>query len=144
MTRPPDPVSQPSTNAMPSGRTINRLIGVYNADGSLVGELRYWIGARVGRAQCALCDITHGLLRERSEWRSCVEALPIPFITFHRDDQPDAVRRLTGDDLPVVVAEFDDDSYQILLTADALEGCRGSVDSFEALLEAAIERSKTP
>jgi hypothetical protein len=28
--------------------------------------LSSFIGARLGRAHCALCDITHGLVRERA------------------------------------------------------------------------------
>jgi hypothetical protein len=33
------------------------LIGVYAADGTVTGELAYFVGARLGRAHCALCDI---------------------------------------------------------------------------------------
>lgn len=50
--------------------SLRRVIGVYDADGTAWGELRYWIGARVGRAHCSLCDITHGLVHERAEWRA--------------------------------------------------------------------------
>jgi hypothetical protein len=39
-------------------RTIHRLVGVYNADGTLLGEVRYFVAARLGRAHCPLCDIT--------------------------------------------------------------------------------------
>jgi hypothetical protein len=49
---------------------IRRLVGVYNANGSVGGELAYFIGARLGRAHCALCDITHGLVRERATWKA--------------------------------------------------------------------------
>ena len=31
----------------------------YNADGGIVGEVRYVIGHLLGTAECALCDITH-------------------------------------------------------------------------------------
>jgi hypothetical protein len=34
-------------------RTIRRLVGVYNANGSVSGELAYFIGARLGRAHRA-------------------------------------------------------------------------------------------
>ena len=46
--------------------TVTALTGVHHADGSVIGELRYWIGARLGRAHCALCDITHGGARWRA------------------------------------------------------------------------------
>ncbi len=44
-------------------RHVVRLIGVYDADGTLRGELGYWVGARLGRRHCSLCDITHALRR---------------------------------------------------------------------------------
>jgi hypothetical protein len=47
-------------------RPVRRLVGVYDADGTLRGEVGYWVGARLGRAHCALCDITHSPIRERS------------------------------------------------------------------------------
>ena len=76
-----------------TGRTVTaevtRLIGVYDADGTVLGELSYFLRARVGRAHCALCDITHGRVRERDDWRAERDRLPVPFTTFHRDDQPD-------------------------------------------------------
>ena len=84
---------------------INRLIGVYDANGTLRGEVAYWIGARLGRRHCSLCDVTHGLFAVKGEWKRCREGLPVPFDTFHRDDQPDEVRRATGGQAPSVLAE---------------------------------------
>ena len=37
-----------------------RLVGVYNANGGIVGELSYVLGKVKGSAHCALCDISHG------------------------------------------------------------------------------------
>lgn len=85
--------------------TIERLIGVYDADGTLRGEVAYWIGARLGRGHCSLCDVTHGTFTEKLEWKRCRSALSVPFDTYHRDDQPEGVRRASGDTAPVVLAE---------------------------------------
>ncbi|MEI6454420.1 MAG: hypothetical protein WCO31_07490 [Actinomycetes bacterium] len=84
---------------------IKGLVGVYNAKGTLKGELAYWVGARLGRQHCVLCDITHGSIREKAEWKSCRAGLPVAFDTYHSDDQPEDVRVLLGNDLPAVVAE---------------------------------------
>jgi hypothetical protein len=104
---------------------IRRLVGVYNADGTMRGELSYLVGRRLGRAHCALCDITHGAVRERHDWKECRRELPVPFDTYHRDDQPDAVRRATRDRAPAVVAETDRD-IEVLLGPEDLEACSGS------------------
>ena len=116
--------------------TIRRLVGVYDADGSVLGELRYFVGARLGRSHCALCDITHGLARERSTWRTFRSELPVPFDTFHRDDQPDDVRAAHQDQEPVVLAATDDGFVVLLAPAD-LESCAGSVDHLSSAIDTA-------
>lgn len=81
----------------------DELIGVYDADGTLIGEVSYWIGARLGRRHCSLCDITHGLISEKTSWRNCKSELPLPFVTYHRNDMPEEVRRVAQDSLPAVL-----------------------------------------
>lgn len=120
-----------------TGARVVRLVGVYDADGSLAGELRYWVGARFGRAHCALCDITHGLVRERADWRECRATLPVDFATYHRDDQPDAVRAATGDRAPVLVAETDG-GVVVLLDGVALDACAGSPERLIAAVRDAL------
>ena len=117
---------------------IQRLVGVYDADHTLRGEITYWIGARLGRAHCALCDITHGSVRQRPDWKACRAGLPVPFDTFHRDDQPAEVRAAAGGTAPVVVAETDD-RIVVLLGPAELEACHGSVDAMMAAIERALD-----
>ena len=119
------------------GTRVTRLVGVYDADGTLAGELRYWVGARVGRAHSALCDITHGLVRERADWRACRSTLSVEFATYHRDDQPDAVRAATGDRAPVVVAETDG-GVVVLLDGPALDACGGSPEQLVTAVADAV------
>ena len=116
---------------------IIRLIGVYDADHTLRGELAYVVGKRLGRAHCALCDITHGTFRERPDWKACRAGLPVPFDTFHRDDQPDVVRAAVHGVAPVVVAETDQ-GITLLLGGDELDACGGSVDALAAAVDRAV------
>ena len=116
---------------------ISRLVGVYDADGTLRGELAYFVGARLGRAHCALCDITHGLLRERADWRECRDGLAVPFATYHRDDQPVEVRTAVAGLAPVVVADTDQ-GVVLLLGPDALDACAASAERLVAAIEDAV------
>lgn len=118
---------------------VRRLVGVYDADGTVWGELSYVVGARLGRAHCSLCDITHGALRERASWKTCRAGLPVPFETFHRDDQPEAVRTLLGGVHPAVVADTDDGPV-LLLGPPELEACDSSPEALVAAVETAVER----
>jgi hypothetical protein len=107
-------------------QTVARLIGVYDADGSVLGELSYIVKRRLGGAHCALCDVTHGLVRERADWRACRDRLPVAFVTFHRDDQPADVKVAAGALTPVVVAETTSGDLVRVSDPDDLERCAGS------------------
>jgi hypothetical protein len=138
-----DDVNEPTTDPAdgtsgPSAPLVQRIVGVYAAEGSLRGEVSYWIGARLGRAHCSLCDITHGTFRERSEWRTCRDALPVPVEMYHRDDQPSAVRRAAGGVDPVVVAETDR-GVVLLLGPDAVAACDASPQALVDAIGAAVE-----
>ncbi len=125
---------------VPTRPRIRRLIGVYNTEGTLRGELAYWVGARLGRAHCALCDITHGSVRERSDWQECRAGLSVPFATYHRNDQPSDVRNLIGPQLPAVVADTDQ-GLQVLLGPDDLAACDASPEQLaDALTRAAASQ----
>ncbi len=136
-------VPRPTRSPLPgegADRRIIRLVGVYDADGTLRGELAYWVGARLGRSHCALCDITHGLARERSEWKTCRAGLPVPVDTYHRNDQPEAVSVASGGVVPVVLAETDD-GFTVLLGPRELSECAGSAAHLTRALEIALARA---
>lgn len=119
--------------------TVRELIGVYDADGTLLGEARYWIGARLGRAHCALCDITHGLFTERADWRRCRDQLDVEFRTYHRNDAPADV--LTAGSAPPFVVARTDRGLVALLGPEELDSCGGDVEQFrQALSRACAER----
>ena len=115
------------------------VIGVYNADGTVWGEVSYWVGARIGTAHCSLCEITHGTFRESAEWKSCRDSLSVPFSTFHRNDQPDDVRTAANDITPVVVARTVTGCV-VLLGPEDIETCSGRAEHLASLIEQALSR----
>lgn len=118
---------------------IVRLVGVYDADSTIRGELAYWVGARLGRRHCSLCDITHGSVRQRPEWKACRAELPVRFDTYHRNDQPEQIRTAADGQAPVVVAETNV-GHVLLLTPEDLEACNSSIDRLVAAIEQVATR----
>ena len=104
--------------------TVQEFIGVYDADATLWGEVSYWIGARLGRRHCALCDITHGLFTRRREWSECAGELPAPFVTFHRNDAPDDVLQLAANRFPCVLVRTATGLRMAMEPSD-IERCEG-------------------
>ena len=65
-----------------------QLLFVYNADSGAFNVLAD-IGHKIfspGTYSCALCTITHGVFREKEQWRSFVASLPVECIFLHRDE----------------------------------------------------------
>ena len=104
---------------------FTEFIGVYNAESTVLGEVSYWIGARLGLRHCSLCDITHGLFTKRAEWQECESALPIPFSTYHINDAPAEVSQAANGRYPIVLGRSHS-GIHIVLDADELEQCNGS------------------
>ena len=114
------------------------LVGVYDAEGTLLGEVAYWVGARLGRAHCALCDVTHGMFTERADWRAARDTLPAPFATYHLDDMPAEVRECAGDLAPVVLARATG-GMRLQLGPSELDACRGSPTRLVELLHRTVD-----
>lgn len=117
---------------------ISEFIGVYDADSTVIGEVSYWIGARLGVRHCALCDITHGLFTRRADWQECQDRLPIPFLTFHRNDAPADVLQHARGRFPCVIARHVS-TLATVLTPEDLERMDGSPASLLAHLTTYLE-----
>jgi hypothetical protein len=111
---------------------MTQLIGVYDADATVWGELSYWVGARLGVRHCSLCHITHGMFREKEEWKKCRAQLGVEFLTFHRDDQPEDVRDFLDENYPAVVLRDDAGSLVLFMNEEEISACGHSPELFIA------------
>jgi hypothetical protein len=117
---------------------VTSLVGVYDADGSLRGEISYWIGARFGRRHCALCDVTHGTFREKPEWAAVCEGLDVPFDAVHLDERDPLIAEASRGHEPCVVAVRADGSGEVAVTREELERCEGDPARLAELLELVV------
>ena len=113
------------------------LTGVYDADGGAIGELRYWIGARLGKTHCSLCEVTHSAIRERREWSETRSTLSVEFRTVHRDEQSKLVLTATNGLFPAVVAQDEDGAAYLLLGPEDIEEIARHAEPHLALVAAA-------
>ena len=110
---------------------MNNLTMVYDADGGLAGELRYVVGHLLGRAECSLCDITHGPVRRKAAFDDLVarlEADGTVVRVVHRNEQTDAESLASAGHLPcVLAADGPAGPWSVLLDAATLRACGGDV-----------------
>ena len=119
-------------------KDVSELIGVYNADGGLVGEATYLVGHLLGRTQCALCDVTHSPVRRKPAWDSMVRDLGLPFRLLHRNElDHDEQAILRDEQTPIVLLRTASGQLEVLLRADSLD-VGGSVDGFKEKLHTAL------
>lgn len=121
------------SNDQPSARIVT-LYGVYDADATILGELGYWFGARLGVRHCSLCDITHTLFRQRAQWQELQQELKdnygVNFQAFHRNDQPAEVRKVINGNYPAVVAQDESGKLTLFMDDASISRCDGSPEQF--------------
>jgi hypothetical protein len=114
--------------------TDHKLYAIYDADGSLFGELAYLWGKCTGSAQCALCDLSHGWNPlGRRAWRQR-GGLARSLNWVHRDEVPDLLLGQVMQELPCVAVDRGG-HLEILISREALKACGNDFEAFELLLE---------
>ncbi len=117
---------------------IKTLIGVYKADGGIVGELSYFFGHLVGTKECSLCDITHSPFRKKREFKDLEKRLNqefgVNFRLVHMNERSDSELEASEGREPCVLLQHQDGSISMFLDFVELKAADGSVASFEKLV----------
>ena len=119
-------------------RTMDRIYGVYNADGGIMGELAYVWGKIRGTVHCALCDITHRGVSKKKQWKEFENSLKVPIELLHINEQESPLAEFTVGKTPCVVGEYAGE-LRIVMNAYDLEECGKSVDKFESFISKIID-----
>ncbi len=112
---------------MKERRLIDRLLFVYNADSGPLAAIVDSAKKLLSINGCPLCSLTHSLVGERSEWKSCKDTLGVPIDYVHRNEITSRMHTALGNAaLPCVLAQSGDDIV-VLLTSDTIQRCNGSI-----------------
>lgn len=111
-----------------------KLYAIYDADGTLRGEISYLTDKCRGKADCALCNLSHGWNPlGKTSWRQR-QGLAASLEWVHRDEIPSHVLSAVADQLPCIAIDRDGKT-EIVISRDTLRGCEGRFEIFEHLLE---------
>jgi len=98
-------------------------VGIYNADGTILGEVAYVAKKLLGRGSCALCDITHGWTGRRRDFDTTCSSAGIEWTLLHRDEATPEQLAAAGP-LPAVI-KHDSGTWQLVLDPSELDACKG-------------------
>ena len=119
-----------------------RLIGVYNADGGIIGELKYFFGHLIGIAKCELCDITHSPIRRKATFDRLAAELKteygLEFALKHLNERTESETKASSGQEPCVLAEYPDGSLGMFLDRQELRVVGGDVARFAKVVRARL------
>lgn len=125
--------------------TTNRgtLIGIYKADGGIVGELTYFFGHLVGVRSCSLCDISHSPIRKKSSFKALENHLlaehGILVRMIHLNERNEREMKASEGREPCMLLEYPDKSISMFLDAADLKALSGSVSSLKKLIVSRLD-----
>ena len=102
---------------------------IYNAEGSIFGELKYLYNKYIRDIKCSMCDITHNTLSEKREWKKRCVVSPFKIECLHLDELPKDIENLVEGNTPCVVAKTSS-TNEIIIENKELIAMKGNVDSF--------------
>ena len=118
------------------------LIGVYKADGGILGEVSYFLGHLVGLRECNLCDITHSPVKKKADFKrfekTLLEQRGIVMKLVHMNERTDAELAASKGREPCVLLQYPDGSISMFLDYVELKAASGSVESFAKLVDSRL------
>ena len=101
-----------------------QLVGVYDADGTVRGELAYLIGRTRGRPIARCATSRTDVVRRRADFDSACERLAVPLVLRHRDEIDQTIQAAADGRYPCVVG-VSAAGARMVMDRDDLEACAG-------------------
>lgn len=119
------------------------LIGVYKADGGIVGELTYFFGHLVGVRSCSLCSISHSPVKKKSSFKALEQHLlaehGIAVRMIHLNERNDRERLASEGREPCMLLEYPDETISMFIDSSDLTALSGSVSSLKKLVVSRLD-----
>ena len=98
-------------------KKFRTLYFIYNADGGLLNEIKYWINKNLLNKQntCELCDISHSKIFVRSDWLQFIkeQKKDCKVEVLHRNEVPKKIIEKNYV-FPCVIGETENDLIEII------------------------------
>ena len=114
------------------------LIGIYKADGGIVGELTYFFGHLIGVRSCSLCSISHSPIKKKASFKELekhlLEEHGILVRMIHLNERNEREKQASEGREPCMLLEYPDRSISMFLDSTDLKALSGRVSSLKKLI----------
>ena len=114
------------------------LVGIYKADGGVIGELSYFFGHLIGVRSCSLCDISHSPVKKKAAFKKLEQELlkdhGIAIKMIHLNERNERELKASVGREPCMLLEYPDHSISMFLDAVDLKALSGNVASLRRLI----------
>lgn len=114
------------------------LIGIYNADGGLRGELAYVFGHLIGIRSCSLCSISHSPIKKKNSFKDLEQHLlaehGVAMRMIHLNERNERETKASQGREPCMLLEYPDHSISMFLDSTDLKALSGRVSSLKKLI----------
>ena len=104
---------------------------IYNANGSLSGEIAYFFKKYFYGLKCSMCDITHNIISEKKAWKEKVNQTKFNLKTVHLDEQKNDLYKFSEGNAPCVVGESEK-GFKLIFSNSDLDSFNGDVELFSS------------
>lgn len=127
----PEAYTQHTDNTQPTTQEEQgpKIYFIYNASGTLGGELNYLYGKYFQDEHCELCDITHGTFSAKPEWKEWVQTLSCEYHVLHTNEAEAMKVDYSQFTLPVVLVDRGQGLEELVSKKEMHESGKG-VDAF--------------
>lgn len=105
---------------------------IYNASGTIAGELNYLYGKYFQDEHCELCDITHGTVSAKPEWKAWISAFKCENYVLHTNEAEEMDVDYSRFELPVVLVDRGIGLEELVTKEEMADSGKG-VEAFGAL-----------
>ena len=122
-------------------RLFMEIICIYNASSTWIGELNYIYKKIFEKQSCSLCDLSHGLIGMKKEWKEMESESNHEYSLLHINEVSSDIPNILIKQLPCVLKK-DGDCFELLIQSDELKQCNGNIERFKLMVEMKIESNR--
>ena len=115
------------------------VIGIYHADAGIRGELSYVWRKLSGGEGCALCDLTHRFVTEKSVVKAWRTQLRFSLRWLHLNELDAEIFDFVRGKTPCVIVKADD-RLEIAISSDELTQMASNEDQLMSVIERQVEQ----